>query len=228
MIQLHQRPRRHFRVGQPHRRGYKEGRGEINPSFAPPFPWYAQTMAHLHPSHGSPSPADLVKFIRDIPDFPRPGILFRDITPLLADPVAFRAAIDMMALHYHGQPIDFVAAAEARGFIFAAPLAIELGIGFVPIRKHGKLPYQVHSLRYELEYGSDTVEMHQDALRQGHRVLLIDDLLATGGTMRACCDLVEQTGATIAGCAFLVELASLHGRAKLAPHDVFSLITYDE
>jgi adenine phosphoribosyltransferase len=185
-------------------------------------------MAQMHPSHGNPTPAELARFIRAIPDFPRPGVLFRDITPLLADPVAFRAAIDMMALHYHGQPIDAVAAAEARGFIFAAPLAIELGIGFVPIRKRGKLPYQVHSLRYDLEYGTDTVEMHRDALVPGRHVLLVDDLLATGGTMRACCDLVEQTGATIAGCTFLVELSPLEGRKRLAPYEVFSLITFDE
>jgi adenine phosphoribosyltransferase len=184
------------------------------------------TMATIHSTNTSQAPAELAKFIRDIPDFPKPGILFRDITPLLASPIAFRAAIDMMALHYHGQRIDAVAAAEARGFIFAAPLAIELGIGFVPIRKRGKLPSRVHSLTYELEYGNDTVEMHVDALSPGHCVLLVDDLLATGGTMKACCELVEQTGATIAGCAFLVELAFLNGRDKLAPYGVFSLITY--
>ena len=168
----------------------------------------------------------LKKLIREIPDFPKPGILFRDITPLLADPVAFRTAIDLLALHFHGQQIDAVAAAEARGFIFAAPLAIELGLSFVPIRKRGKLPFKVHSFSYELEYGNDTVEMHQDAMSPGHRVLLVDDLLATGGTMKACCELVEQTGATIAGCAFLVELAFLKGRQKLAPYNAFSLISY--
>ncbi len=182
-------------------------------------------MAHLHASHTIHSPAELTQFIRDIPDFPKPGILFRDITPLLANPLAFRSAIDLMALHYHGRQIDVIAAAEARGFVFAAPLAIELGIGFIPIRKRGKLPYRVHSLTYELEYGSDTMEMHQDALSPGHRVLLVDDLLATGGTMKACCELVEQTGATIAGCAFLVELAFLGGRQKLTPYDSFSVIT---
>ncbi len=183
-------------------------------------------MAHLHSSHSVHSPAELMQFIREIPDFPKPGILFRDITPLLASPLAFRSAIDLMALHYHGRQIDVIAAAEARGFVFAAPLAIELGIGFVPIRKRGKLPYRVHSLTYELEYGTDTMEMHQDALSPGHRVLLVDDLLATGGTMKACCELVEQTGATIAGCAFLVELAFLAGRQKLTPYESFSVITY--
>ena len=196
-------------------------------TFSPPFPWYAATMAHMHSTHPIQSADALTKFIRDIPDFPKPGILFRDITPLLADHLAFRAAVDLMALHYHGKKIDAVAAAEARGFIFAAPLAVELGIGFVPIRKRGKLPFKVHSFSYQLEYGKDTVEMHQDALSPGHRVLLVDDLLATGGTMKACCELVEQTGATIAGCAFLVELAFLNGREKLTPYDIFSLIRYD-
>jgi len=180
----------------------------------------------MHSTDAKQPAAELPQFIRDIPDFPKPGILFRDITPLLADPLAFRKSIDQLAEHYRGQPIDAVAAAEARGFIFAAPLAIELGIGFVPIRKRGKLPSRVHSLTYQLEYGNDTVEMHVDAMSPGHRVLLVDDLLATGGTMKACCELVEQTGATIAGCAFLVELAFLNGREKLVPYDVFSLITY--
>ena len=171
---------------------------------------------------------DLKKLIREVPDFPKPGILFRDITPLLADPTAFRAAIDLMAIYYRGKPIDAVAAAESRGFIFAAPLAIELGLGFVPIRKQGKLPFQVRSQSDDLEYGSATMEMHQDALSPGHRVLIVDDLLATGGTMKACCELVEQTGATIAGCAFLVELSLLNGRQKLASYEVLSLIRYEE
>ena len=184
-------------------------------------------MPHLHSTHPESSATGLLKFIRDIPDFPKPGILFRDITPLLANPLAFRAAVDLMALHYHGQPIDAVAAAEARGFIFAAPLAIELGLGFVPIRKRGKLPFKVHSYSYELEYGNDTMEMHQDALSPGHRVLLVDDLLATGGTMKACCELVEQTGAAIAGCCFMVELSFLNGRTRLSPYEVFSLVRYD-
>lgn len=219
---------RRFAVGHPHWGGYKERRSRMNQTFGPPFPWYIQTMAHLHPSHSRPSAAELTRFIRDIPDFPKPGILFRDITPLLANPVAFRASVEHMAAHYRGQPIDAVAAAEARGFIFAAPLAIELGIAFVPIRKRGKLPFKVHSLPYALEYGTDTVEVHQDALSAGHRVLLVDDLLATGGTMKACTELVEQTGAAIAGCAFLIELTFLRGRQRLAPRDVFSLIQYHE
>ncbi len=138
---------------------------------------------------------DLRDHIRDIPDFPRPGIIFKDITPLLGHPEAFRTTIERLAEPYVGQKIDLVAAAEARGFIFAAPLAVKLGAGFVPIRKPGKLPYETVAMEYALEYGSDRLEMHSDALAPGRRVLLLDDVLATGGTMRACCDLVHQTGA---------------------------------
>ncbi len=184
-------------------------------------------MAQTNPTLPQHSPAELRRFIRDIPDFPKPGILFRDITPLLASSGAFRSAVHQMAANFRGQHIDAVAAAEARGFIFAAPLAVELDIGFVPIRKRGKLPFKVHSFSYELEYGKDTVEMHQDAMSPGHRILLVDDLLATGGTMKACCELVEQTGATIAGCCFLVELSFLNGREKLEPYESFSLISYE-
>src|SRR3972149_3936049 len=170
---------------------------------------------------------DLSSYIRSIPDFPKPGIQFKDITPLLADARAFRAAIEQMAAHHQGQKLDGVAAAEARGSIFAAPLALELGVGFVPIRKPGKLPFNTHVLEYALEYGKDKLEMHVDALSANRKVLLVDDLLATGGTMQACCQLAEQTGATVAGCTFLVELAFLKGRQELAPHEVFSLIRYD-
>ncbi|MBX7168909.1 MAG: adenine phosphoribosyltransferase [Pirellulales bacterium] len=169
----------------------------------------------------------LTEFIRAIPDFPKPGILFRDITPLLAEPRAFEAVIDQLAERYRGQQIDAVAAAEARGFIFAAPLALRLGVGFVPIRKPGKLPFDTHAFHYELEYGTDTLEVHVDGLKAGQRVLLIDDLLATGGTMAACCQLVEKTGATVAECAFVIELSGLGGAAKIAPHRTFSLIRYD-
>ncbi len=169
---------------------------------------------------------DLQAFIRDIPDFPRPGILFRDITPLLGSPLAFREAIRQMAEPYRGQTINSVVAAEARGFIFAGPLAIELGAGFVPVRKPGKLPYDRHSFRYDLEYGSDTLEMHVDGVPPGSRVLVVDDLLATGGTVGACVKLLERTGANIVGCAFAIELTFLEGAAKLAPHPVFSLIKY--
>jgi adenine phosphoribosyltransferase len=169
---------------------------------------------------------DLKRFIRDIPDFPKPGILFRDITPLLADAEAFRTAIRGLAEQYGHARVDAVVAAEARGFIFAAPLALTLGSGFVPIRKPGKLPFDTHAFHYELEYGMDTLEMHIDGVRRGQRVLVVDDLLATGGTVQACCKLLEQSGAEIVGCAFVVELLDLGGAARIAPHSVFSLVQY--
>lgn len=170
---------------------------------------------------------DLKAHIRTIPDFPKPGIQFRDITPLLAHPVAFHAAIHQLAQRFRHERVTSVAAAEARGFIFAAPLALELNAGFIPIRKPGKLPFETHSFHYELEYGSDTLEVHTDAYRPGDRVLLVDDLLATGGTMRACAELAVKSGAEIVGCAFVIELAGLGGRERLAPHPVFSLMTYE-
>ncbi len=170
---------------------------------------------------------DLRDFIRDIPDFPKPGILFRDITPLLANAVAFRESIRRLADHFRGQAIDSVVAAEARGFIFAAPLAVELGTGFVPIRKPGKLPFDTHAFHYELEYGTDTLEMHIDGVAGGQRVLVVDDLLATGGTVEACCRLLEQGGATIVGCAFLIDLTALGGRKRIQRYEAFSLIQYD-
>ena len=174
----------------------------------------------------NPSPLDLKRFIRDIPDFPKPGIIFRDITPLLASPAAFRESIHRLAEHYRGQKIDVLVAAEARGFIFAAPLAVELGAGFVPIRKPGKLPFETHAFHYELEYGKDTLEMHVDGVLPGQNVLVVDDLLATGGTVGACCKLLEKTGAKIVGCAFAIELVFLGGAAKVAPHEAYSLIRY--
>jgi adenine phosphoribosyltransferase len=169
---------------------------------------------------------DLARYIRDIPDFPKPGVLFKDITPLLAEPRAFREAIDRLAAHYAGQDIDAVAAAEARGFLFAAPLALQMTIPLVPLRKPGKLPYQTHALQYDLEYGSAELQVHIDGVTEGHRVLLVDDLLATGGTMEAGCKLIEKAGGEVAGCAFLVELTFLKGRERLKPHEVFSLIQY--
>jgi adenine phosphoribosyltransferase len=172
-------------------------------------------------------PLDLARYIRAIPDFPKPGILCRDITPLLGSPEAFREAIQQMAAPFRARKIDVVAAAEARGFIFAAPLALELNTGFVPIRKPGKLPFDTHAFHYELEYGTDTLEVHIDGISPGQEVLLVDDLLATGGTMDACCRLVEKAGATVAGCAFLVELTSLGGAQRLAPHRSFSVLKYD-
>ena len=169
----------------------------------------------------------LTDYIRAIPDFPKPGILFRDITPLLAAPEAFREAIRQMADQYRDGRVDVVAAAEARGFIFAAPLALELDVGFVPVRKPGKLPFDTHAFHYELEYGTDTLELHIDGVAPGQNVLLVDDLLATGGTMQACCQLVEKAQANVAGCAFLIELASLGGLEKLTPYETFSLIRYE-
>jgi adenine phosphoribosyltransferase len=169
---------------------------------------------------------DLTKYIRDIPDFPKPGILFKDITPLLAEPAAFQHAIDRLAAHYRDKPVDAVAAAEARGFLFAAPLALHLRKPLVPLRKPGKLPYRTHSLKYDLEYGSAELQMHSDGVHEGARVLLVDDLLATGGTMEAGCRLIETAGGKVAGCAFLVELAFLKGRDRLQPHEVLSLIRF--
>jgi adenine phosphoribosyltransferase len=169
---------------------------------------------------------DLRAYIRDIPDFPKPGILFKDITPLLAAPAAFRQAVEGFVEHYRGAGVDAIASAEARGFLFAAPVALALDLPLVPLRKPGKLPYETHRHAYELEYGKAELHMHIDAIRAGMRVLIIDDLLATGGTVRAGCQLVEKAGGIIAGCAFLVELLFLHGREKLAPAEVFSLIQY--
>lgn len=169
---------------------------------------------------------DLRPFIRDIPDFPKPGILFKDITPLLANPTAFQVSIDQLSIHYADQGIDAIAAAEARGFLFAAPLALKLHVPLVPLRKPGKLPYRSYSLKYDLEYGSAELQMHVDGVTPGQRVLLVDDVLATGGTMAAGAKLIEQAGATVAGCAFLVELGFLNGRSKVAEYDVYSLLRY--
>lgn len=170
---------------------------------------------------------DLRPFIRDVPDFPQKGILFKDITPLLADPPAFSSAIEQMSAHYRGRPLDAVAAAEARGFLFAAPLALVMSLPLIPLRKPGKLPYRTHSFQYELEYGRAELQVHIDSIRPGGKILLVDDVLATGGTMQAGCKLVEQAGGQVAGCCFLIELGFLSGRERLQPHEVFSLIRYD-
>jgi adenine phosphoribosyltransferase len=174
------------------------------------------------------SATDLKAHIRSIKDFPKPGIMFRDITPLLASPVAFRESITQIADRYRNAGVTAVAAAEARGFIFAAPLALELNAAFVPVRKPGKLPFDRRAFQYDLEYGSDSLEMHVDAVKTGDRVLLVDDLLATGGTMQACAKLAEQSGAHVVGCAFVIELTFLPGRKKLEGYDVFSLIQYHD
>jgi adenine phosphoribosyltransferase len=164
--------------------------------------------------------------IRDIPDFPKPGILFKDITPLVKNPASLRLAVHHLLHPFLGQPITAVAGMEARGFIFGSLVAWELGVGFVPLRKPGKLPADVQSVSYDLEYGSAALEVHSDALGGGDRVLLIDDLLATGGTARASCELLEAVGAEVIACAFVVELDFLNGREKLDRWPVHSLIHY--
>ena len=169
---------------------------------------------------------NLRQHIRSIPDFPKPGIMFRDITTLLSEPAAFQEVTDRFVEYFRNRGVTAIVAAEARGFIFAAPLALRLNAKFVPVRKPGKLPFQTQAFSYELEYGSDTLHMHVDALGPHDRVLIVDDLLATGGTMLACVNLVEQLQATIAGCAFVIELDFLNGREKLSRYDVFSLIRY--
>jgi len=175
---------------------------------------------------GTPGVQELKSFIRDVPDFPKPGIMFRDITPLLADPGALSLAVEFMTYAYRSQDIDIVVGAESRGFIFGTAIARNLSAGFVPIRKPGKLPSKKLSLTYDLEYGTDTLEVHADAIKPGQRVLMVDDLLATGGTMRACCDLVEKLGGQIIGIVFLIELLGLNGRAHFR-WPVYSVLSYE-
>jgi adenine phosphoribosyltransferase len=180
------------------------------------------------PRGGDPKGApDLTEFVREIPDFPRPGIGFKDITPLLLNPAALDAAVQGLAEFARGFEVELVVAAEARGFILGGALARELGAGFVPARKPGKLPHETISAEYALEYGLDELHLHADALAGGTRVLIHDDLLATGGTARALCDLVVGTGADLVGCSFLVELSFLNGRSRLEPYRVDSLLAYD-
>lgn len=169
---------------------------------------------------------DLKSAIRDIPDFPKKGIIFKDITTLLAQGDIFKTVIDRFAAHYQSKKIEKVVGIESRGFIFGTPVAYKLGSGVVLIRKKGKLPYKTISATYALEYGTDTLEMHEDAVKRGTRVLIVDDLLATGGTAKATAELVEKAGGKIVGFAFLIELAFLNGRKNLKGHDVFSLIQY--
>jgi adenine phosphoribosyltransferase len=169
---------------------------------------------------------DLKSQIRHVPDFPKPGILFYDITTLLQDAAGFRAAIDSLAVPFTDKGIDLVVGIESRGFIFGAPVADRIGAGFVPVRKPGKLPSTCVRASYALEYGTDTLEMHADAVRKGQRVLIVDDLLATGGTARATADLVKSVGGQVVALAFLIELAGLDGRAKLPGEQVHASLTY--
>jgi adenine phosphoribosyltransferase len=169
---------------------------------------------------------NLADHIRPIPDFPKPGILFRDITPLLAHPEALAVAVRRLAAPWHAAGITAVAAVEARGFLFATPLALELGVGVIPVRKPGKLPADTIAHEYDLEYGRDTLEMHRGILTDGARVLVVDDVLATGGTADACTKLIEAAGGVVAGAAFLVELEALGGRDRLRTHRVESVIVY--
>ncbi|HEY3175767.1 MAG TPA: adenine phosphoribosyltransferase [Candidatus Polarisedimenticolia bacterium] len=167
------------------------------------------------------------RLIRDVPDFPKKGIIFKDITPLLRDPGAFAETIEALRLHHRGDRIDAIAAVESRGFIFGSALAIALGAGFIPMRKPGKLPHETASETYSLEYGTDTIQIHKDAIARGDRILIVDDLLATGGTAGAAVSLLSRMGAEIVGASFVVELMFLSGRAKLTSVPTFSLIKYD-
>ena len=173
-----------------------------------------------------PELVHLEEYIRGIPDWPKKGILFRDITPLLADPKAFAAAIEALCTGFMEADIEYVAAVEARGFIFGAAVAKRLEAGFVPIRKKGKLPFKTQSITYDLEYGTDTLEVHTDAIKKGAKVFMVDDLLATGGTMAAACKLIEKIGGQIVGVSFLIELSELAGREKLSGYEIKTAISY--
>jgi adenine phosphoribosyltransferase len=169
---------------------------------------------------------NLEKYIRNIPDFPKPGILFRDVTTLIQDGKAFKASVDMLVKKYKGKKIDKIVAVEARGFIFGAAIAHRLGIGFVPVRKKGKLPYKTNSVTYNLEYGTDTLEIHRDAIEKNDKVLIVDDLLATGGTVKAVTELIEGLEGKVMGIAFVIELVDLGGRDKLKGYPLLSLIKF--
>ena len=180
-------------------------------------------MTGNRPRH---SVSDLKQFIRDIPGFPKPGILFRDITPLLADGAAFKSVVDHIAERHRGR-IDMVLGIESRGFIIGAPVAYALQTGLAVVRKPGKLPWETFAADYQLEYGTDSLEIHRDAFRNPCRVLVVDDLLATGGTARAAVELVEKLGGQVVECAFVIELAALKGRGRLQPYPVFSVVQYE-
>jgi adenine phosphoribosyltransferase len=170
--------------------------------------------------------AQLRSLIRDVPDFPQQGVLFKDITPLLSDPIAFSTVIDLIVVHFGRGSVDKVVGIEARGFIIASPVAYHFGAGFVPVRKKDKLPWRTEAAEYSLEYGIATLEIHTDAIRPGERVLIVDDVLATGGTAKATADLVERIGGKVVGLAFLIELGFLKGRDRLEGYDLFTLIDY--
>ena len=170
---------------------------------------------------------DLARSIRSIPDFPKPGILFRDITTLLKDKKAFKQALGLLAKKFAKEKVDYVVGVEARGFIFGGALAAQLNTGFIPVRKKGKLPWRTKSITYNLEYGTDTLEIHADALKPGDKVVIVDDLLATGGTVRGVADLVETQGAKIAGVAFVIELVDLKGKEKLKKYPIVSLVKFE-
>ncbi len=172
------------------------------------------------------TPPDLQSFIRDVPDFPTPGIVFKDITPLLGDQQAFATVVDLVADHFVGHAVNRVVGIEARGFIIAAPVSYRLGAGFVPARKKGKLPYDVRGIDYTLEYGAERLEVHSDAVSAGDRVVIVDDVLATGGTARAACDVMRQLGADVVGVGVVIELEFLSGRKLLEDTDVFSILRY--
>jgi adenine phosphoribosyltransferase len=167
----------------------------------------------------------ILERIRDVPDYPKPGIVFKDITPLLADHTAFAAVVDAVVAHYGRGTIDKVVGIEARGFILAAPIAYHFGAGFVPVRKRGKLPAETYEQTYDLEYGTETIEIHQDAFRPGERVLIVDDVLATGGTARATAELVRRGGGDVVGLSVLMELSFLNGRASVADLDLHTIVT---
>jgi len=173
-----------------------------------------------------PEVVDLRAYVRDVPDFPKPGILFRDVTPLLGDARALAAAVEALAEPFRARGVQKVMGIESRGFVFGTPVALSLGAGFTLVRKAGKLPWRTRRVTYELEYGSDTVEMHEDALRPGEPVLVVDDLIATGGTAAAAVQLARDAGAVVVGCAFLIELTALAGRSRLGVDDVHVLLRY--
>lgn len=183
-------------------------------------------MAGVQLGQDLPGIADLRALIRDVPDFPKPGIMFKDITPLLGDAAGLALAVEYMMQPYRKQRVDLVASAESRGFIFGTAVAKGLNSGFVPIRKPGKLPYKVREHEYELEYGTDRLQIHEDAVRPGQNVLVVDDVLATGGTLGACCKLVQELGANVLAVAVLIELTALGGRDRLRDYPLYSLLVY--